>query len=180
MLSRSLRVARRWADIARTSRPSRKPQLWEDLPFYIRRRLAYTAATVLAPTSLDRPRLVRLRSNGVLIEVLPRRYVGQSIFLYGVWEIVGTRLLELLLRPGMRFIDIGANVGEFAKFMRRSFPVARIVAFEPLPGPLQALRRLADTDDLITVVPCAYLGLAPEPRRRDGYHRPASAPGQRT
>ena len=132
MLSRSLRVVRRWADVARTSRPSRKPQLWEDLPFYIRRRLAYTAATVLAPTSLDRPRLVRLRSNGVLIEVLPRRYVGQSIFLYGVWEIVGTRLLELLLRPGMRFIDIGANVGYYTLLAAQCVGSrGRVDSFEP-------------------------------------------------
>jgi FkbM family methyltransferase len=126
------RILRRWADVIRTSLPSRKPQLWEDIPFYARRRITYTAESILTPASLDRPRLVRLRSSGIFVEVLPRRYVGQSIFLYGVWEIVGTRLLDVLLRPGMRFIDVGANVGYYTLLAAaRVGPQGWVDSFEP-------------------------------------------------
>ena len=38
-------------------------------------------------------------------------------------------------------VDIGANRGQFALAVRHVFPDARIVAFEPLPGP--AARKLA-------------------------------------
>src|ERR1051326_1278033 len=103
----------RWVELARASRPSRKPQLWEDVGFYLRRRLEYTLASYVTPERLDQPRLIRLRSNGLKIQVFPSRYVGKNMFLYGVWEIVGTRLLELLLREGMRFVDVGANVGYY-------------------------------------------------------------------
>src|SRR5689334_10179448 len=112
-MSQAPRLLQTWMDVARTSRPSRKPQLWEDPLFYARRRLEYSLASMTNPEQLNRPRIIRLRSNGILIEVLPSRYVGKNMFLYGVWEIVGTRLLELLLRPGMRFVDVGANVGYY-------------------------------------------------------------------
>lgn len=130
----TLPIFRKWADVVGPSRPSRKPQLWEDIGFYARRRLAYSLAAAFAPASLERPRLVRLRRSGILIEILPRRYVGQSIFLYGVWEIVGTRLMELLLRPGMSFIDVGANVGYYSLLAAKCVgPQGRVISFEPHP-----------------------------------------------
>src|SRR5262249_40580825 len=40
-------------------------------------------------------------------------------------------------------IDIGANRGQFAVFARRRWPAARLLCFEPLPGPREVLSRLA-------------------------------------
>ncbi len=40
-------------------------------------------------------------------------------------------------------LDVGANVGAFATFARAAFPSARILAFEPSPRSLPALRRNA-------------------------------------
>lgn len=37
-------------------------------------------------------------------------------------------------------IDIGANKGQFSAFARARWPLARIIAFEPLPGPSRRFR----------------------------------------
>ena len=73
-------------------------------------------------------------------------------------------------------VDVGANIGEFARFIRRAYPDAQIVAFEPQPGPLQTLRKLAACDGRITVVPCA-LGDADEERSMNVHvrHHPSSS-----
>jgi len=39
-------------------------------------------------------------------------------------------------------VDIGANRGQFALAARASYPHARIVAFEPLPGPARVFRQV--------------------------------------
>jgi len=39
-------------------------------------------------------------------------------------------------------LDVGANKGQFAMFARRRWPVARLICFEPLPGPRRKLSRL--------------------------------------
>jgi FkbM family methyltransferase len=132
VLDKTIAFSRTLAEIARISRPSRKPQLWEDFGFYLKQRIAYTAATVFVPNSLDASQFAELRSSGVRIEILPRRLIGQSIFLYGIWEISGTRLVELLLRPGMRFIDVGANVGYYTLVAAHCVgPLGRVDSFEP-------------------------------------------------
>ncbi len=41
-------------------------------------------------------------------------------------------------------IDVGANKGQFAVFARRRWPNARLLCFEPLPGPRARLTRLMD------------------------------------
>jgi FkbM family methyltransferase len=39
-------------------------------------------------------------------------------------------------------VDVGANRGQFALAARRAVPQARIISFEPLPGPAAVFRRL--------------------------------------
>jgi FkbM family methyltransferase len=41
----------------------------------------------------------------------------------------------------LRVVDLGANIGLFGAFIRRGFPTARIVAFEPHPANAAVLRR---------------------------------------
>jgi FkbM family methyltransferase len=52
-------------------------------------------------------------------------------------------------------IDVGANRGQFAVFARRRWPNARLVCFEPLPGPLEVLTRIADELGNTRVLPYA-------------------------
>jgi FkbM family methyltransferase len=58
----------------------------------------------------------------------------------GTWEREEGRLLTALLRPGVRFLDVGANVGYFSAFVGRNEPSAVIHAVEPNPDVLPLLR----------------------------------------
>ncbi len=51
------------------------------------------------------------------------------------------RLLGLSRRKIRTIIDVGANRGQFAKQMRRQFPNAKILAFEPLPEAYRILEQ---------------------------------------
>jgi len=48
-------------------------------------------------------------------------------------------------------IDIGANRGQFALAARHCFPQARIISFEPLPGPAARFERIFAADDLVAL-----------------------------
>jgi FkbM family methyltransferase len=58
----------------------------------------------------------------------------------GTWEKEEGALLRSLARPGIRFLDIGANVGYFTLLMAQEQPSAQIVAVEPHPMTVQLLR----------------------------------------
>lgn len=51
----------------------------------------------------------------------------------GLWEPGETRLLQRLLRPGSRVLDIGAHIGYFSLVAHRSATGVGIVAVEPDP-----------------------------------------------
>jgi FkbM family methyltransferase len=58
----------------------------------------------------------------------------------GTWEPEEGRLLRTLMRPGCRFLDVGANVGYFTLMAARAVPDAVIDAVEPHPDNVAALR----------------------------------------
>ncbi|QIG44797.1 FkbM family methyltransferase [Nocardioides anomalus] len=51
----------------------------------------------------------------------------------GTWEPEEGMLLSEFFRPGLRFLDVGANVGYFSLFAAKHCPGARVHAFEPHP-----------------------------------------------
>ena len=55
------------------------------------------------------------------------------------WEPAEGQLLLSLARPGMRFLDVGANIGYFSLLMARHAPGAIIDAVEPEPHNAQML-----------------------------------------
>lgn len=54
-------------------------------------------------------------------------------------------LLGLQSRPIRTVIDVGANTGQFAKYVSGFFPEAGLYCFEPLPEPFAALNEWANT-----------------------------------
>jgi FkbM family methyltransferase len=52
-------------------------------------------------------------------------------------------------------IDVGSNRGQFAVFARHRWPNARVLCFEPLPGPREVLTRVADELGNVQVFPYA-------------------------
>lgn len=88
---------------------------------YLRLRL-HTGRTVAKAKVNDTPLFVDLRDRGV----------GLAIYLYREYEPIETSFLKTILRPGMVFVDVGANIGYYttlaAKIVGSS---GRVIAFEP-------------------------------------------------
>ena len=88
-------------------------------------------------------------------------------------SLASFQLLSALLVLGRDFrtiVDMGANIGQFARAATMTFPEARIFCFEPLPAAAEALRRnlrdrpqvevvqaaVSSTDGTGTLYPNAY------------------------
>lgn len=56
------------------------------------------------------------------------------------WEPDEGRLLTSLVRPGTRFLDVGANVGYFSAMIGLAAPGVEVIAVEPEPTNLALLR----------------------------------------
>lgn len=54
-------------------------------------------------------------------------------------------LCGLRTLPIRTVIDVGANIGQFAQMALRRFPMARVIAFEPVPEAFQSLVKLSKT-----------------------------------
>ncbi len=70
-----------------------------------------------------------------------REHQMRQIFLYGWYEENTVRNLSRFLRPGMTFVDVGANVGQYSLFANRHVgETGKVFAFEPSPRALKFLR----------------------------------------
>lgn len=76
------------------------------------------------------------------------RVIRPFIHKNGVWEREEGNLLRSLMRPGCRFLDIGANVGYFSLFAARHAPGGTIDSVEPLPSNVDVLRFNLWTNDV--------------------------------
>ncbi len=57
---------------------------------------------------------------------------GRAIFVTGRYEPNELCLLQKMLRPGMTFVDVGANTGLYTLFAAKKIgPTGRVLAFEP-------------------------------------------------
>jgi FkbM family methyltransferase len=129
-------------DIIGRNLPSHKPQLWEMLWLSPARKLTYSIAPLVQPDWRERPVVVKLARGDLRMEVIPSDVIGGNIFIFGVWEIVGTRLLESLLQPGMVFVDVGANIGYYSLVASRLVGSSgHVIAFEPVAAIRQRFER---------------------------------------
>jgi len=73
---------------------------------------------------------------------------------FGTFEPHETKLIRFYLRPGMTFVDVGANVGYFTalatKLVGRS---GRVIAFEPSPYAFERLQQMVELNRLENVRP---------------------------
>jgi FkbM family methyltransferase len=64
-----------------------------------------------------------------------------ALYQYGIYEVSGTKLVENVLRPGMTFIDVGANAGYYTLIAARLVGSAgHVYSFEPIKGIVERLR----------------------------------------
>jgi FkbM family methyltransferase len=123
------------------------------------------------------------RVFGVRVDLDLAEYIQRMMYL-GCFEREETRLLLRYLRPGMRVVDVGANVGYFSFLSAaRVGPSGRVLAVEPSPQAHAALRRAVDDNRLSQVrVVNAALGRSPGatglfvPPAALGNHAPSMIP----
>lgn len=85
-----------------------------------------------------------------------RNFGGKFVkdLMLGIYEPSTTRLLKNELKPGMTFIDIGANVGLFTLLAARLVgPKGHVHAFEPAPENLRWLKENISLNPLKNVTP---------------------------
>jgi FkbM family methyltransferase len=131
------------AERIRINLPSRKPQLWENLPLAIARRAERSVRMLFDPLWVERSSDVSLPSLGFRMAIIPRySFIDGFIYSFGIYEISGTRLLEGVLQPGMTVIDVGANTGYYSLLASRLVgETGHVHSFEPVPALARALRR---------------------------------------
>jgi len=85
---------------------------------------------------------------------------SHSAFILGNHEPEVQELLEKILRPGMTYFDVGANVGFFAVIAARLVGESgRVVCFEPLPANARQIEYNARLNGFATIaVRCEALG----------------------
>ena len=111
------------------------------------------------PEPPDRPYAVRkLRGFPLRMKFKPRTYVGWFLYYRGIYEQDTIRQLAELLRPGMTFVDVGANYGLYTVIPAwKVGPEGRVLAFEPQPDLAELVRENAAMNRLenVTVEACA-------------------------
>jgi FkbM family methyltransferase len=90
-----------------------------------------------------------LNRLGRLFHVLRSARLLRALLSHGV--LAGAEHRGVLARGLNTVVDIGANKGQFSLAARRWAPRARVIAFEPLPGPAGVFRRVFAGEDEVTL-----------------------------
>ncbi len=87
--------------------------------------------------------VAKIRAEGFALRVdLRDQGVGHPIYITRSYEASETALVRQLLRPGMVFVDVGANIGYYAVLAgRRVGPAGKVLAVEPDPHNFRLLKR---------------------------------------
>lgn len=91
--------------------------------------------------------------DGFRIWADPTEWVGQYVYATGRYEEETVRLMTRLLKPGDRFVDVGANVGYLTLVAARLVgPTGSVMAFEPLSKARTWLERNVALNDASQVL----------------------------
>ena len=139
--------------------------------FYPRRLLSWLppSAAYYIYTVILKPKLLRRIAQRVIKRLIPPTidFRGTCIALnqsdaivsgslaLGCYETFVTDVLEALLRPGMTFFDVGANIGIYTALGARMVgPTGRVVAIEPGPANVAVIEETVRLNDFenVTIV----------------------------
>jgi FkbM family methyltransferase len=96
--------------------------------------------------------------DGLQIHLYPGNETSRSIFVTGLYDPNELSLLARVLKPGMTFLDAGANMGLYTIFAAQKVGTSgRVLAIEPSQRELAILRGNLELNSLInvTVAPVA-------------------------
>lgn len=96
-----------------------------------------------------------------LCQAILSRRMFHALFRHGV--LAGAEHRHILLCDLRTVVDIGANRGQFALAAREWAPNARVISFEPLPGPASVFRSVFSGDDKVFLQQAA---IGPEPKKQ--------------
>jgi FkbM family methyltransferase len=79
---------------------------------------------------------------GLRLELLPGNETSRAIFVTGRYEPNEFSVLQKVLRPGMTFVDVGANMGLYSLFAAKKVTAqGRVLAIEPSSREYEILSR---------------------------------------
>ena len=107
------------------------------------RTISGTGLTRLPGIKRLAPKSFLVEADGFSVYVDPRdQGISRDLIFGAGYEPEETRLLEKVLRPGMTFVDIGANIGYFTLVGARAVgSTGRVIAFEPTPSAFRLLTK---------------------------------------
>lgn len=77
---------------------------------------------------------VRMRGSGLRLIINPRTYAAKILYYRGAYEDASLQVVSRLLRPGMTFVDVGANIGLYTVLAAKAVGrTGRVIAVEPQP-----------------------------------------------
>jgi FkbM family methyltransferase len=132
--------------------------------YYIERRWLALRRGALWEFALERDLAVPLTvpwHGGTRVEVTLGNDMSLCLYVAGSFEPNEFAFLDGVLKPGMTFVDIGANEGLFSLFAAgRVGPAGRVVAVEPSSRERRQLGRNLERNRIanVTVVPQALAG----------------------
>ena len=88
------------------------------------------------------------------LTLYPGNEICRSIFVTGRYEPNEFSWLSRVLKPGMTFVDVGANLGLYTLFAaRRVSESGRVIAIEPSSREMRALRKDVELNSLKNIYP---------------------------
>ena len=112
----------------------------------------YFAVLTTVARLLGKKTLVRSVHNYRLHLDTRDRGLSRTLFLFGKREIDHYRMLHSILRPEMKILDIGANIGYYAIMEALVVgPSGNIVAIEPMLPNIEMLRRNIDLNNITNI-----------------------------
>jgi FkbM family methyltransferase len=127
--------------------------------------------------------VIRARVFGYEVELDLSDVIQRDIYA-GTYEPFEARYLRSFLRPGMRVVDIGANIGYYTLLAAsRVGPDGKVLSFEPGPYAYERLAR-AIRENGIAIVECRPVALGDNsgtatlyvPRESEGNYNPSLSP----
>jgi len=115
---------------ARTQLTRALVRLW---PTYI--GVEHVMNLVRPPIPLAEYAVTKLSGYPIRIKYDPRTFMGLQLYYRGIYEGGVLRKLRQLLKPGMVFVDVGANIGLYSLVAAHcTGKTGRVVAIEPQPA----------------------------------------------
>jgi len=121
---------------------------------YLLRRFSHPRAIAWECIRKCRPgrALITKLNKDLRVRIYPHDVIGRDIYVHGLFEMAGCRFVPSFLEPGMVFVDVGANLGQYTLWAAKCIgKTGQVHSFEPsgrMFGELEFNVRLNGVSDL--------------------------------